>query len=199
MDIRKFATRDPDPCDVFAAPPGAADDVPGQLQEARDAVVVALRLFEDDTRAVHAAERRVARFVSSWRGVDARLASIMDEILLLGTEMNQVFETGHVEEVQSARDSVRGLRAAFADLGSRRLGEAVGECRGAFQRREFMRDGVFGEMRKETLCPICMAKELSAFMVPCGHAVCSYCAEQVSDKCFVCRGAVSSKNKLYIQ
>ena len=197
MDIRKFTSRPPETCDIFDD-----YDLPEEettpLRDACDAVIGARNMFECDTRAVQATERRVSKFVETWRDVDARLGTMMDEILLSGMEVNQVFKTGHMEEVQRARESVKVLRGAYADRASERLTETVEEGRGAFRRREFMKEGM-GDLRRDSVCPICMSKELTTFMVPCGHVVCTACAAQVGDKCFICRGAVTSKNKLFFQ
>lgn len=197
MDIRKFTSRPPETCDIFDNYDLGEDEV-APLRDACDAVISARDIFENDTRAVQATERRVAKFVETWRDVDARLGAMMDEILLTGMEVNQVFKTGHMEEIQRARESVKGLREAYAERASEKLTDVVEEGRGAFRRREFMKEGM-GDVRRDSVCPICMSKELTTFMVPCGHVVCTVCATQVADKCFICRGAVSSKNKLFFQ
>ena len=197
MDIRKFSSRPPETCDIFDRQV-LSEDERSPLRDACEAVNDARRTFEADTRTVQQTEKRVSKFVETWRDVDSRLAAMMDEVLVTGIEMNQVFKTGHMDEVQKARESLRALRNAFADVGSKRLGEAVEDGREAFRRREFMIEGL-GDFRRDNVCPICMSKELSTFMVPCGHVVCAYCATQVSDKCFICRAQVSSKNKLFFQ
>jgi hypothetical protein len=197
MDIRKFSSRPPETCDIFDRDV-LSEDESTPLQEACEAVNDARRAFEADTRVVQQTEKRIAKFVDTWRDVDSRLATMMDDVLLTGMEMNQVFKTGHMDEVQKARESLKALKNAYAEAGSKRLGEAVEEGSGAFRRREFMMEGL-GDVRRDNVCPICMSKQLTTFMVPCGHVVCTYCATQVSDKCFICRGSVSSKNKLFFQ
>lgn len=197
MDIRKFTSHPPETCDIFDRY-DLSEEEAAPLREACEAVVDARQKFESDTRAVQSTEKRVAKFVETWRDVDSRLNSMMDEILLTGMEVNQVFKTGHVEEVQRARESVRLLREAYADRASERLTETVEEGRGAFRRREYMMEGM-GDPRRDNVCPICMSKELTTFMVPCGHVVCTCCAAQVSEKCFICRRTVASKNKLFFQ
>lgn len=197
MDIRKFTSRPPETRDIYDR-----YDLPEEetrpLREVCEAVVGARRKYEMDTRTVQATEEKIGKFVDAWRDVDGRLNAMMDEVLLTGMEMNQVFKTGHMEEVQRARESVRSLRQTYAERASEKLTEVVEEGREAFHRREYMREGL-GDTRRDNVCPICMSKDLTTFMVPCGHVLCTCCAAEVTDKCFICRGNVESKNRLFFQ
>lgn len=195
MDIRKFVARTPEICEVFRGFNLSESDTES-LREMCDSVVVARRKYETDTHTVHTAERNMNKFVDTWRDIDRRLSTMMDDVLLTGMEVNQVFKTGQIDQVQATRDAIRDLRNVYADNASDKLTELVKESRDAYHRREYMRDGM-GDVRRDNVCPICMSKDLTTFMVPCGHVMCSLCASQVVDKCFTCRTHVLSKNKLF--
>eukprot|EP00873_Tetraselmis_striata_P027031 jgi/Tetstr1/447295/TSEL_034732.t1 len=195
MDIRKYTSRTPELCEVFERFNLSADETE-TLSEMCDSVAAARRQYEIDTRAVQTTERSVVRFVETWRDIDNRLNTMMNDVMLTGMEVNQVFKTGQLDEVHAAREALRGLRSVYAENASDKLAELVKDSRGAYHRREYMRDGM-GDTRRDNACPICMSKDLTTFMVPCGHVMCSFCASQVAEKCFTCRGHVVSKNKLF--
>lgn len=195
MDIRKFVSRTPEICEVFGEL-NLSEPETGSLREMCDAVVAARRKYETDTHTVQMTERKINRFVDTWRDIDTRLSTMMDEVSLTGMEINQLFKMGQVDDVHRTRESIRKLRTVYAENASEKLTELVNESRGAYHRREYMRDGM-GDARRDNVCPICMSKDLTTFMVPCGHVMCSLCASQVGDKCFTCRTHVLSKNKLF--
>jgi hypothetical protein len=49
----------------------------------------------------------------------------------------------------------------------------------------------------EPLCTICLQESIGVAMVPCGHTFCMVCARKQVGACFVCRGVVRDKVKLF--
>ena len=46
-------------------------------------------------------------------------------------------------------------------------------------------------------CSICLDNTISHCCVPCGHAYCYDCINKTSN-CYICRGIIQNKNKLYL-
>ena len=54
---------------------------------------------------------------------------------------------------------------------------------------------------KETIeikCTICMLNKISHTIVPCGHTYCKQCSQKQNIMCYICRGMIREKVKLYI-
>ena len=48
------------------------------------------------------------------------------------------------------------------------------------------------------ICPICMAKEKSHSLIPCGHCFCSGCLEQNFSECPMCRCIIKDNLKIFV-
>lgn len=53
------------------------------------------------------------------------------------------------------------------------------------------------QMENEPLCSICIQDPVSFVVSPCGHIYCSSCIKRQMTNCFVCRGAVKDRVKLF--
>lgn len=49
----------------------------------------------------------------------------------------------------------------------------------------------------EPACSICLLEPISAAIVPCGHTFCGNCAKKQNTTCFICRGQIRERIKLY--
>jgi hypothetical protein len=49
----------------------------------------------------------------------------------------------------------------------------------------------------EPQCSICLTEPISYASVPCGHTFCSTCSKKQGATCYICRGAVRERTKLY--
>lgn len=49
----------------------------------------------------------------------------------------------------------------------------------------------------EPTCSICLNDSISYAVVPCGHTFCSPCSRKMSMSCYICRGTIREKLKLY--
>jgi len=49
----------------------------------------------------------------------------------------------------------------------------------------------------EPACSICLLEPVSAAIVPCGHTFCGTCAKKQNTTCFICRGQIRERIKLY--
>jgi Zinc finger, C3HC4 type (RING finger) len=49
----------------------------------------------------------------------------------------------------------------------------------------------------EPCCSICLLESVSYTIVPCGHTFCSGCSKKQNTTCFICRGTIRERLKLY--
>jgi hypothetical protein len=49
----------------------------------------------------------------------------------------------------------------------------------------------------EPMCSICLNDSIAYAVVPCGHTFCSPCARKMNIQCYICRGTIREKLKLY--
>jgi C-terminal peptidase prc len=50
---------------------------------------------------------------------------------------------------------------------------------------------------KEPLCAICLADPITHTVVPCGHTFCTSCVRRINVSCYLCRGPVRERIKLF--
>jgi hypothetical protein len=50
---------------------------------------------------------------------------------------------------------------------------------------------------KEPLCAICLADPITHTVVPCGHTFCTSCVRRIKVSCYLCRGPVRERVKLF--
>jgi hypothetical protein len=49
----------------------------------------------------------------------------------------------------------------------------------------------------EPQCSICLVEPISFVIVPCGHTFCTICSKKQNTTCYICRGAIKDRVKLY--
>ena len=49
----------------------------------------------------------------------------------------------------------------------------------------------------EPQCSICLEESVSYAIVPCGHTFCSICSKKQNTNCYICRGTIRERIKLY--
>jgi hypothetical protein len=50
---------------------------------------------------------------------------------------------------------------------------------------------------EQPLCSICINETVSQVIVPCGHTFCSTCSKKQQISCYICRGNIREKVKLF--
>lgn len=59
-------------------------------------------------------------------------------------------------------------------------------------------DKVFSVLKyNKYVCPICVSREISMFVVPCGHTYCKICAAKMNTGCFTCRQPIIKVSPLF--
>jgi hypothetical protein len=56
----------------------------------------------------------------------------------------------------------------------------------------------FSEVSPGGTCGICLDSEITYFIDPCGHTVCTNCKPKINNKCHFCRTSISSIKKVFI-
>ncbi|NBP57196.1 hypothetical protein EBU71_11820, partial [bacterium] len=51
--------------------------------------------------------------------------------------------------------------------------------------------------KSEPQCSICLLEPVSSVIVPCGHTFCTNCSKKQNTTCFICRGKIRERVKLY--
>ena len=49
----------------------------------------------------------------------------------------------------------------------------------------------------ESTCSICLSEPVSSAIVPCGHTFCTNCSKKQNTTCFICRGKIRERVRLY--
>ena len=59
-------------------------------------------------------------------------------------------------------------------------------------------DKVFSILKyNKYACPICVTREISTFVVPCGHTYCKSCSAKMDTGCFICRQPIIKLSPLF--
>ena len=53
------------------------------------------------------------------------------------------------------------------------------------------------QIKTEPQCSICLQEPISCAIVPCGHTFCGNCSKKQNTTCFMCRGQIRERIKLY--
>jgi hypothetical protein len=54
------------------------------------------------------------------------------------------------------------------------------------------------KISNELLCSVCLTNKINVCITPCGHTFCDKCTAHMKSSCYMCKGAVSNKVKLYL-
>ena len=109
---------------------------------------------------------------------------------------------GHLSSIRKAVESLAGLPIGPPDL-SKKLCPQLGTFWFEFEASKsgFMDrlrsveanmaivNALMARLRDSSgiICTICMIREISTAIVPCGHTCCIACAQRLQDTCFMCR------------
>jgi hypothetical protein len=56
---------------------------------------------------------------------------------------------------------------------------------------------LFEPKHNEPICAICVSEPISHTVSPCGHTFCSGCIRKMNTSCYICRGAIRDRIRLY--
>lgn len=111
-----------------------------------------------------------------------------------------LFEIDANEQFQQLMESVEKYLAIIFkenDIEKEYIGLLNAYRRFALLREIVQTLRVPAQMESEPLCSICIQDPVSFVVSPCGHVYCSSCIKRQMTNCFVCRGVVKDRVKLF--
>jgi hypothetical protein len=57
---------------------------------------------------------------------------------------------------------------------------------------------LFKPTTSEPMCSICLNEPVTQVLVPCGHTFCSTCSRKQQISCYICRGGIRERIRLYL-
>jgi hypothetical protein len=155
---------------------------PGQL---RDAMRRAIRMYTNTATTMCAAESMLEEKLKRLEAISGRINDMMF--------MEPTAELGALAEpTRVYLDSV--LRKIDLEAEFRQL---VAEYKKFAILRGLMTVGQFQRIGALPTCTICMTKEISQAVAPCGHTFCDDCCRTQMTACYICRVQIRDRLKLY--
>jgi hypothetical protein len=156
----------------------------------------------------------VMDFVSQSRWLTAQYKNIGEEVLRLETNLFQKIDL--LDKLQQRIPMITGLthtealpelvesfsKYAESVYQSAKFEENYVELVEAYKKWNICRQmlSVQSMMRQdgnEPQCSICLLEPISYTIVPCGHTFCSGCSKKQNTTCFICRGTIRERVKLF--
>jgi len=150
----------------------------------RDYMRKAIRLYANTASALSSAEIRLEEKLKNLEAVVSRINDLM--FLEPTPELEHLTEPArnYLESVMQKID----LEADYKDLVEQ------------YKRFAILKSVVnMGSLHKQAapICTICMTKEVSQALTPCGHTFCDECALKQLTSCFICRQQVRDRLRLH--
>lgn len=107
----------------------------------------------------------------------------------------KTFEKDQVEEVVNAVNDVITDRISKIALLNQNIVEykkLINEC--------ISKEDVetVQAISNELLCAVCLTNKINVCITPCGHTFCDKCTDHMKSSCYMCKGNVSNKVKLFL-
>jgi len=150
----------------------------------RDYMRKAIRLYANSATALSSAEMRLEEKLKRLETLVGRVNDLM--FLEPTAELEQM-----AEPARTYLDSVLGKISIAEDYA-----ELVAQYKRFVVLRGVVSVGAFNRSAGPT-CPICMSKEVSYAMTPCGHTFCDDCGQKQFTSCYICRVQVRDKLRIY--
>lgn len=157
----------------------------------------------------------LADFIKQMRWMFIQYKNIGEEVLRLETILFQKVELldkldNRIQLVTSLgiNDALPDLVAAFTKYADKIYHSAQFEdtyrdliegykkwniCRHIISMQSMMKN----EAEAEPQCTICLLEPITHTIVPCGHTFCSTCSKKQNTTCYICRGQIRERVKLY--
>jgi len=171
-----------------------ASEIPGQIETElgispvalRDFLKKAIRLYVNSASALSAAEGRLEEKLKRLEAVSQRINDLMfmeptSELEQLGNS-TRVYLDSVLEKIDLEND-FKELTTQFKKFTTLRPLLSLG----TFQRAA----------TTAPICSICMTREISQAVTPCGHTFCEDCCRNQMTACYICRVQIRDKIKLY--
>jgi Zinc finger, C3HC4 type (RING finger) len=167
--------------------------------------------FDEGLRAIRGVS--LADFIKQMRWMFIQYKNIGEEVLRLETLLFQKVELldkldNRIQLITSlgTNDALPELVAAFTKYADKIYKSAQFEdtyrdlvegykkwniCRHIISMQNMMKNDT------DPQCTICLLEPITHTIVPCGHTFCSTCAKKQNTTCYICRGQIRERVKLY--
>jgi hypothetical protein len=152
--------------------------------------------------ALRDAQRRAIRlYVSAAAGVTAAEARLEEKLRRLETVVGRINDLMFLEPTADMEGLVRPARTYLDSVLARiSLEEDYNTLVDQYKRFAVLKDLVsltsFQQAAAPT-CTICMTKEVTQAMAPCGHTFCDDCCRSQMTACYICRAQIRDKIRLF--
>lgn len=173
-----------------------------------------LRGLDSELQAVGASLSPSLQLVQQIKWAFTHYKLVGEEVLRLEALLNQ--KTGVLDRLAERQNLVLNLKTNDAlpplmDAFGVYMGQifvesnfeaTYKELAEAYKRWNILRDivalhqSVMTEIR-EPMCAICLAEPVTHAVAPCGHTFCTGCVRRLNITCYLCRGAVRERVKLF--
>jgi len=156
----------------------------------------------------------ISDFISNTRWLSAQYKTIGEEVLRLETTLFQRIDV--LDKLHQRVPMITGLahndalpelvdsftKYAESVYESSKFEENYHQLVEAYKKWNICREllSVHTLMKKDTSeppCSICIVESVSYTIVPCGHTYCSGCSKKQNTSCFICRGPIRERVKLF--
>jgi hypothetical protein len=125
---------------------------------------------------------------------------LLDKMTAIQSRVTIVMELQSNDALPSVTDALeKYLEVAFRDL---RIEDQYKRLLYLYQKHIALRDTIQlfragSQTHTEPICPICLQESVTSAITPCGHTFCSGCARRMSTECYLCRGKIRERVKLF--
>jgi hypothetical protein len=125
---------------------------------------------------------------------------LLDKMTAIQSRVSIVMELQSNDALAPVTDALeKYLEIAFKDL---RIEEQYKRLLYLYQKHIALRDTIHffragSQGAAEPICPICLQEPVTSVITPCGHTFCSGCSRRMSTECYLCRGKIRERVKLF--
>ena len=125
---------------------------------------------------------------------------LLDKMTAIQSRVSIVMELQSNDALPSVTDALeKYLEVAFRDL---RIEDQYKCLLYLYQKHIALRDTIQlfragSQTHTEPICPICLQEPVTSAITPCGHTFCGGCARRMSTECYLCRGKIRERVKLF--
>ena len=143
----------------------------------------AIKMYTEIATSIGAAESRLQEKLTRLESIADTVQSLMD-----------IEPTANLEQMIEPTQTY--LKSVFDKI---RIEEEYTELIELYSRFSMLKSVVSLIDFQKTIptCTICMSKEISHALTPCGHTFCSDCCDQQMTSCFICRNQIRDRIRIY--
>jgi len=124
---------------------------------------------------------------------------LLDKMTAIQSRVTIVMELQSNDALPLVTDSLeKYLEVAFKDL---RIEEQYKRLLYLYQKHVALREAIHlfraGQTMTDPICPICLQESVTSAITPCGHTFCTGCSRRMSTECYLCRGKIRDRVKLF--